>query len=330
MTHQAQHKIIIIRRDNIGDMVCTTPLIKRVKQLYPSSQLLVFCNSYNAPIIKNNPDIDQVYFYTKTKHVGGKWRQLRAVLGTAATMFKLRLQHIDVALIASPGGIKYAKLMGAKKIVCKPDSGGRTTHEVESALSLVGLLPDETQDKLLIVPDQAAIERFYRVNPLPTPTTKRIGIHISARRVLQQWPVEHFAALIDQLAEQQFQILLFGSPGSADNLQHPGDDDKIAAILQQLSPAAASAVHPIKTLQLEELVAGLAVCDAVICPDGGAMHIAAGLGKPIVALFGEVDPENWRPWGVPHRVLKAQQTDCVAEIAPQQVAEALSDLLQSL
>jgi len=330
MTHQAQHKIIIIRRDNIGDMVCTTPLIKRVKQLHPTSKLLIFCNSYNAPIIKDNPDVDQIYFYTKTKHVGSKWRQLRAVFGTAITMFKLRRQHIDVALIASPGGMKYARLMGAKDIVCKPSSNGRTTHEVESALSLIGLAPNEAQDKLLIVPDKGAIDRFYRANPLPETKTKRIGIHISARRVLQQWPVENFAALIDQLNELHFQILLFGSPGSADNLQHPGDDAKIAAIMQQISPAAAVDVHPVKTLQLEELVAGLSVCDAVICPDGGAMHIAAGLGKPIVALFGEVDPENWRPWGVPHRVLKAQQTDCVAEIAPHQVTEALGELLQSL
>jgi ADP-heptose:LPS heptosyltransferase len=39
------------------------------------------------------------------------------------------------------------------------------------------------------------------------------------------------------------------------------------------------------------------------------MHIAAALGKPIVALFGDSPQERWRPWGVPHRIASTQSTN---------------------
>jgi ADP-heptose:LPS heptosyltransferase len=34
------------------------------------------------------------------------------------------------------------------------------------------------------------------------------------------------------------------------------------------------------------------------------MHVAAALGKPVVALFGDSPVERWRPWDVPHRVVQ--------------------------
>ena len=251
------------------------------------------------------------------------------MLTTVVTVIRLRRLKIDLALIASPGGIKYAKLIGAKKIVGKPEGGTQSLHEVESCLTIIGVQADEAQDKLLIVPDPAAIEKLFHAFPVPVSATPQIAVHISARRVLQQWSVENYAALIEILAAQEFQILLFWSPGKADHPQHPGDDEKMAAIVEQLSPAARSCAYPIATHQLEELTAGFSACDAVICPDGGAMHIAAGLGKPIVALFGDATPEHWRPWGVRHILLKAEHTGCVAEISPQHVADALLNLIRN-
>lgn len=34
------------------------------------------------------------------------------------------------------------------------------------------------------------------------------------------------------------------------------------------------------------------------------MHIAAGLGKPVVSMFGDSPPAQWHPWGVSHTVLQ--------------------------
>ena len=75
-----------------------------------------------------------------------------------------------------------------------------------------------------------------------------------------------------------------------------------------------------------ELIGGLACCDAVICSDGGAMHIAAGLGKPIACFFADSEVERWRPWGVRHVVLKAGTRD-VKDVSVEDALKAANELL---
>jgi ADP-heptose:LPS heptosyltransferase len=72
---------------------------------------------------------------------------------------------------------------------------------------------------------------------------------------------------------------------------------------------AAPAAIPVPTPDLKTLIAALSLAGRVVCPDGGAMHLAAALGKPLVALFGDSPVERWRPWGVPHRVLRPESRD---------------------
>ncbi|MHB8536282.1 MAG: glycosyltransferase family 9 protein, partial [Sulfuricaulis sp.] len=56
-TTQYARRFLVIRRDNIGDLVCTTPLIHALRQRYPKARLCLLVNSYNRPVVENNPDI---------------------------------------------------------------------------------------------------------------------------------------------------------------------------------------------------------------------------------------------------------------------------------
>ena len=76
---------------------------------------------------------------------------------------------------------------------------------------------------------------------------------------------------------------------------------------------------------LGELIGALAACNAVVTPDGGAMHLAAALGKPIVCFFGDMPPERWRPWGVPHRLLRPDSGK-VADLPVDEVLDAFAAL----
>ena len=79
------------------------------------------------------------------------------------------------------------------------------------------------------------------------------------------------------------------------------------------------------TRTLPDLIAALAECRAVICADGGAMHLAAGLGLPVVCLFGNSGAARWHPWGVPYRLLQKPSLD-VADIAVDEVVAAFNSL----
>jgi ADP-heptose:LPS heptosyltransferase len=83
------------------------------------------------------------------------------------------------------------------------------------------------------------------------------------------------------------------APGPADDPRHPGDDARAAAIAA--GAGADVALVPAKTESLEDLVAVLSLCEAFIGPDGGAMHIAAGLKLPVLALFENL-PYKKRHW----------------------------------
>ena len=145
-----------------------------------------------------------------------------------------------------------------------------------------------------------------------------IALHISARKPLQRWPVNYFAELALALHERySARFLLFWSPGAEDHPQHPGDDDKASCLLAQCHDLPLLAAP---TRRLEELIAALSLCDRVICSDGGAMHVAAGLGKPIVCFFGNSDSRRWHPWGVDYELLQPD-TRNVADIT---VDEALA------
>jgi heptosyltransferase III len=118
--------------------------------------------------------------------------------------------------------------------------------------------------------------------------------------------------------------LLLWSPGPQAHPRHPGDDDKARAVVA----ASGGRVVAYATERLPQLIGALAACDMAICSDGGASHLAAALGKPLVCLFGDSSPQRWRPWGVPQRLLQPATRD-VRDIPVAEVMAAFESLAAS-
>ena len=62
-------RILVIRRDNIGDLVCTTPLIRSLREQLPGAYIAALVTRYNMAVLARNPDIDALFSYTKAKHL---------------------------------------------------------------------------------------------------------------------------------------------------------------------------------------------------------------------------------------------------------------------
>jgi ADP-heptose:LPS heptosyltransferase len=333
-------KILIIRRDNIGDLVCTTPLIAALRQRFPDGWLGALVNSYNAPVLDGNPDLDEVFVYTKAKH-RGQAESLPGILWRRLMMMnRLRQMQLDDVILANPSAqprvVRLARWLQPKRVIgfgnvkgvdvsLPLDDAGR--HEVEDVFrvaSIYGIngLPPPCR---VVAPAAVTCPRSgipgMQSQPAPTLT---IGIHVSARKPSQRWSAERFAKTMQTLTAQgPARFLLLWSPGTEDNPLHPGDDAKAHDVLRKVG--AGVAVIPRPTQTLPELIAALAECDAMICADGGAMHIGAGLGLPIVCLFGNSGAQHWRPWGVPHRLLQKPSLD-VADISVDEVVSAFNEL----
>jgi ADP-heptose:LPS heptosyltransferase len=345
-------KILVIRRDNIGDLVCTTPLMSALRQRFPQGWIGALVNSYNAPVLDGNPDLDEVFVYTKAKHrAGGEslpgilWRRLQM-------MRRLRAMEIDDVIIATttpqPRVARLARWLkprrmigfgavGGLDVALPLDDAGR--HEVEDVFRVAAVYGIEGAPPACRVIAASAAVPATEGSPCGAPTLRpsasghpTIGIHISARKPSQRWPAERFAELINTLAGQGSpRFMLLWSPGDDDNPLHPGDDAKAREVLkivgapQGLPSVAGTPVDARPTLTLPELISALAECDALICADGGAMHLAAGLGLPIVCLFGNSGAAHWHPWGVPYRLLQKPSLN-VADISVDEVVGAFNSL----
>lgn len=340
--------ILVIRRDNIGDLVCTLPLIRALRQHFPEARIDALVNSYNQPVVAQHPDLDHVYAYTKAKHraagetvIGVYWRRFRL-------LWALRRRRYDYVVMANGGlmkrALRLARWVKPREIVgfangkdglgkwvdrAVPIRPEQPMHEVENLFRLLRPLAIEQT-----VPPGAGMQAEpamvdlaqARLAVLP-PAPLTLAIHISSRKPPQRWPATHFIALMHALhARYQVRFLLFWSPGDEHNPHHPGDDRKAAEIMAAVTDLPVLA-YP--TEALSELIGGLSVCDAMICSDGGAMHVGAGLGKPIVCFFGNSDATVWRPWGVPYRLLQKPSRD-VKDITADEALDAFHELLPEI
>ncbi|HQR04144.1 MAG: glycosyltransferase family 9 protein [Proteobacteria bacterium] len=309
--------ILVVRRDNIGDLLCTTPLLSALRARYPVAFLAVLVSSYNRDVVEGNPDIDAVYVFPKRQQQGNRlfstlwqrWRLRRA----------LHARRFDVIILAN-GGWRYGRHLGGRRVIgfIERDNGpddqpdvvvpvpdSTSVHEVRK-LELIGraIGVPRADGPLTLIPQPARVAAIRA--RLETagfdPRIPATGIHISTRRDTQRWPIEHFAALIRALHDQGTrQFLLYWSPGAEDDPMHPGDDRKAAALLDALQGLP---VHPCPTTRVAELVAAMSLADCMVCSDGGAMHVAAALHLPILCFFGDSHVAEWHPWGVPCEVLQ--------------------------
>jgi ADP-heptose:LPS heptosyltransferase len=317
--------ILVIRRDNIGDLVCTTPLLAAIRKAMPAAWIGVLANQYNAPILDGNPDIDAVFAYRKAKHRAVGESRLANWYKTATLLWQLRCMRLDIVLCASPRAYRFARLLGARRII-EADRTGEI-HEVEITFRLMSALGiASTPGPLILHSDDTHRTRMCVALGIPEKGAHCVALHISARKLRQRWSEANFAELARRLLQDgnTDRILLFWAPGSEDDPQHPGDDSKAARLLDDLIGLPVTLVP---THTLEELVAGLSLADAVICSDGGAMHIAAGLGKPIVCFFGNSSAERWHPWHVPHELLQKPSRD-VADITTGEALAAFERLME--
>lgn len=341
----AAASILVVRRENIGDLVCTTPLLRSLREHFPAARIDALVNSYNQPVLTNNPDVNNVYAYTKATHRGPRetlaavhWQRVRLLA-------QLRRQRYDWVILAScgylPRPLRLARWVAPRNIVgFVPPTGTRTgigsgvplddlpRHEVEDLCRL--LRPFGIQGPpppLRIVGSSESARTTHdalRRQPWYAACTPLVAVHISSRKVSQRWPAERFVKLMGRLqAARGVQFLLLWAPGSADNPRHPGDDAKAAEITAACGNLPVLA-YP--TSRLEDLTGALSLCSAMICSDGGAMHLGAGLGLPIVCFFGDSDATRWRPWGVSHELLQKPSRD-VSDISVVEACEAFNRLL---
>lgn len=312
-------RVLVVRRDNIGDLVCTLPIFEGLRSRYPDAHLGALVNSYNAPLLAGNPFVDHVHVYTKSKHRphSGPLTSARDRMNLLLGLRRPRYEAVVHAGTRVRGEMRLlARLAGVKREILDRPSD-KPLHEVERVYGLLeafGISGPPPAPRLTPQAEQLATARAWLTG---RGFEQPIGLHISAREDEKRWPLTNFAALIKAGADRGYKFVIFWSPGDSNCPEHPGDDDR-ARVLMELCRDLPVIAYP--TAGLAALTAALATVPTVIGSDGGHCHVAAAVGTRVIGLYCAHTPSQWRPWGTIHTVLSAAQ---VSDIPVEAVLVAL-------
>jgi len=101
----------------------------------------------------------------------------------------------------------------------------------------------------------------------------------------KRYPAERWAKVAQLLSARGFHMLALGTPAERD----------IAA--QVLKPCSGPTYNSAGATTLAECLQVLAASNGLLCNDSGLMHVAAGMGKSVVTVFGATDPARTAPSG---------------------------------
>lgn len=315
--------ILIIRRDNIGDMICTLPLIQA---LYAERQcnVSVFTNAYVAPILHYAPSVCEIFHYPKAKHgVSGRWTSAFHIV---RSLVLLRRRDFEWIIACGDREAHLARLIVPADRILRVDDVSldsvepRQEHEIDRIWRFAPKLGLTSETAPLPI-----LTSSSRNNKQRNHQQRIVGLQISARRPMQRMRLDYLVVLLNALLVDRYTIKVLWAPGNSSNPEHPGDDALANAL--RVYPSNWSNVMFSPTNTLDKLIEELSECALVITPDGGAAHISAALGVPTLTLFGDSDPSRWAPRGTHTRIIhsSSKQVETIPVSTVRFVAQSMME-----
>ena len=293
---------ILIRATNwVGDAIMALPALRAVRERRPDAHISVLARPYVADIYRDQGICDELIAYDS----GGVHRGWS---GKEELISELRDRKFDVALLLQnafdaawlayragvPERIGYARDARSwllTRAIAVPKVGEITAHEKFYYLELlrragwIEKLCDETHIRLSVSETKRKRAMELLVEAGSVPQARRIAVGAGASYGSAKcWPPERFAKVLNAFVEkQEAEVILFGTPGEI------AVNETIAKDLKR------PPIHLAGKTAIADLPALLSQCHLFLGNDSGAMHVAAAVGLPVVAVFGPTDPLGTAP-----------------------------------
>ncbi len=293
---------LLIRATNwVGDAIMALPALQAVRARFPESEIAILALPYVAEIYRGQGVADELIGYDRGgEHTGIRGREkLAAALRSKKFDTALLLQNaFDAAWIAWRAGIpqrigydRDGRRLLLTQAIRVPRAGEIPAHEKFYYLELlkragwINSVPEVSEISLRITEEQGQHGEETLQSSGSAAGAVRIAVGAGASYGSAKcWPPERFAQALNQLVkEREAEVLLFGTPAEA------GVSAAIQAGLHK------PAIDLTGKTQITELPALLSRCTAFLGNDSGAMHVAAAVGLPVLAVFGPTDPYGTAP-----------------------------------
>lgn len=320
-------RILVVKMSSLGDLFHALPAVRELKTGLRATVDWVVQPEY-ADLAKCFTDVDRVLVFPRRgfwKGIAGFVRTLREreydliidLQGLMKSALVARLargrRRIGPSFHREGAHVFYTEVAGPRN---------KERHAVDEVLDVVRHLGLEVHAPAfpVVFPKKTLVERSPRVALVPC-----------SRWVTKNWPAERFAELGFELRKRAgATIFLVGGKADVDTCRR---------IESRLSR---DVVNTAGTTSLADMGSLLQEMDLVITVDSGPMHVAAAVGRPVLALFGATDPKRTGPHGSQHRIIvspsaacrpcfsgncREGKMSCLLDITSAEVAEAALDML---
>lgn len=283
--------------DRIGDMFCTTPALRAIRQAYPDARIDLVTSPGNRAVVADNPHIDTLYTFPLKKFWLWPYHFLKyrlagydmvvALNGQSRTTARL-VKFIDAPVSV---GTWYRATADYYKDTVRYREG---EHTIEFQLRVAEALGAPSDDLSMVFPVSDELRARAQARYPRREGKKRVALFIgNAKKVDTRWPEAKFAALTDRLIGR--------GDVEAHIIAGPGDE----GLLPPFSWNDDCVLYPGGSLQ--ELGAFLATCDLFVTSSSGPMHLAAAVDAPMVAILADYTHQCWRPLSDIHTIVQSGQ-----------------------
>jgi heptosyltransferase-3 len=324
-------KIIILKRDKLGDLLLTTPMLQLLKYFFPEAKLAVIAPESSAWILKDAPFIDELYSYPKPKSFN--FKGIIALIKQVNIFLKIRSEKYDVAIAAggdySHRAVKRLLWMKARRTISyvpknimvrgitdpiiELNSLKKRLHESLRMIELIKPIIYSNKPlkhfNVYYNPSQDWLEKAqYFLAKHQLENKQYIVFGLGARRAKKQASEEQIIEAAKFVYRKyKMKTILVWTPGSKNNKDYPGDDEIAYKILEK----APKEIIPLRA-PLDLTIGVIWLGQKSIFPDSGLMHFAAASPGGVIGLFAETNisphPKQWGPLGINSTYIEAKKT----------------------
>lgn len=290
---KSERNVLIIQRAKIGDLVCTTPLIRAFAE--HGDRVSVLCNHWSAPVLEHLPFIHEIILSDDVSFQG--------IFGLPCLAIQLFLRRFDVCIVSVPGSTnallsiwtaaplsvatstKYQGIF--ETIITRFHShrvvmlrGMRTFDHYMRLAAAAGVEAVSYRHDYIVTPTEAKWAEQWLQNNAQSSAPK-VMLALSAGNRIKEWPLERFAEVGARLQKHGFTVIF-----SSNNREKTA---------QACSLLPRENVLDAGGLSLRELAAIISLVDLFVSVDTGPLYIAHALGIPVIDIIGPVDPSEQPP-----------------------------------
>ena len=293
-------RILIIHTAFIGDIVLSTPLIKKLRDTYPKAEITYLTTPVGASILRNNPHLNHIIEYDKRgehKGIKGFWAIAKKLKMEAYNLVITPHRYLRSTFLTFLTGAPIRRgydSAAASFLYNERVHYDKSKHEVEKLLSFVP--KDEGKRyEIEIFPTELEVEKVDKL--LEKRREKVVVVAPGSKWFTKKWPLEYFNRVIKELEKREdTTVVVVG-----------GKEEMFFNM-----PLANTTIDLRGKTTLLELAEVIRRADIVLTNDSSPIHIASAFPNVrILALFGPtVEKFGFFPWSKNSEVFQVEGLEC--------------------